>query len=273
MSNVVEAEVIGVKVEMAPEQVSMVDQPGFMVYQKTSQCCRCCCLQPNIDWIMHDYKEGWGHEDQLPIVMNIKEEANYFGRCCSFCYPGFRQTKYTVRAGESETSPALFTHEKPFTCSHCPLVMLSDGGPVRVPCCCCLPYLETRGPDGELLGVSKYVCDSCCFVPKYSLEDANGNLVYRVRPDTCCGGICVRCRTSGGGRGKCFRIPFIIRNADYEPVDDAKIEDLWAGMKHECCTNREMYGVKFPAGADDATRKALIGMTLLIDITMNEQDQ
>lgn len=89
----------------------------------------------------------------------------------------------------------------------------------------------------------------------------------------------MKCRCGGGTRGKCFRIPFYIRNpqAPYEPVGDAAITDMWAGMKHECCTNREMYAVKFPKdmkeGDEDAIKKTVIGMTLLVDITLNEQDQ
>ena len=31
-------------------------QEGFALNQTTSQCCRCCCLQPNIDWRIYSYK-------------------------------------------------------------------------------------------------------------------------------------------------------------------------------------------------------------------------
>jgi len=263
----------------APSQNIMPDG-GVMVYQKTSQCCRCCCLQPNIDWTIHDYKEDWSHTDQLVTKMFIKEEAPYCGRCWSNCWPAFRQTTYTVYDGDSENGQVLFKHEKPWTCSNCPLVMYGDSGPVRCPCCCCLPYLETKDASGNLLGTSKYVCDQCLFVPKYDLFDRNGNHIYRVRSETCVGGMCMKCRcNSGGGKGKCFRVPFLIREptAPFKQIDDAQITDLWAGGLHECCTNREMYAVKFPATMSpqdaDALKKTLIGMTLLLDLTINEQDQ
>jgi len=272
--------------QVAPGQVAMGD--GIMVYQKTSQCCRCCCCQPNIDWTIHDYVEGWSADMSLPTKMFIKEEAAWFGRCWSHCWPGWRATKYNVYAGENPTGQPLFSHEKPATCSHCPLYppFYSDNGPVRCPWCCCLPYLETKDNKGQLIGVSRYICDMCIFVPKYNLEDGNGNVIYRVRPEVCCGGLCVKCKCGGGQKGKCFRIPFPIREPQepFNPIKDpqggdAAITDLWAGMKHECCTNREMYSLKFPkftnqnAKNQEDIKKSLIGMTLLIDITLNEQDQ
>jgi len=269
-----EAVVIGnVQDSGAPAQVEMGS--GVMVYQKTSQCCRCCCCQPNIDWTIHDYVDNWGHEMNLPTKMYMKEEASWCGRCMSNPWPGWRATKYTVYQGESPGGQVLFTHEKPFTCSNCPVVMYGDGGPLRCPCCCCLPYLETRDSNRNLLGTSRYICDTCLFVPKFQVEDRNGKPVFRVRPETCVGGLCVKCRCGNGTKGKCFRIPFPIRKpeAPYSQLDDAAITDLWAGMAHECCTNREMYSVKFPSMATEDMKKVLIGTTLLIDITLNEQDQ
>jgi len=274
------AQVIGNQMgESAPEQQTMGN--GVMVYQNTSPCCRCCCCQPNIDWTIHDFVDSWSFEMNLPTKMFMREESAWIGRCMSNPWPAWRATKYTVYAGGSPEGPVLFTHEKPYTCSNCPVMMYGDGGPVRCPCCFCLPYLETRGPNGELLGTSKYVCDECLFVPKFDVLDSAGQRVFRVRPDTCVGGLCVKCRCGGGTKGKCFRIPFPIRKPEppFEQIRDASITDLWAGMRHECCTNREMYAVKFPIGASGGTmkeedvKKVLIGTTLLVDLTLNEQDQ
>lgn len=219
----------------------------------------------------------------LTTKMFIKEEAPYCGRCWSNAYPGARKTTYTVYEGESENGRVLFRHEKDCTCSNCPLMMYSDGGPVRCPWCCCLPYLDTKDAQGNLLGKSKYVCDMCIFIPKYDLFDCKGDHIYRLRSEVCCCGMCVKCRccekNSGGGKGKCFRVPFLIREptAPFNPIGDGAITDLWAGSFHECCNNREMYAIKFPPNMNpqdaDAIKKTLIGMTLLLDITINEQDQ
>ncbi|CAE7351270.1 Plscr3 [Symbiodinium sp. CCMP2592] len=273
-AQVVQATVIGAgetDLLKAPGQVD-----GMMIYQKTSQCCRCLCCQPNIDWTVHDYVEDWSADMSLAVKMTITEDSSWFGRCMSHCYPAWRAIKYSVHNGD-ENGPVLFTIEKGFTCSNCPLIIDGDGGPVRCPCCCCLPYLEAKSPNGEHLGKVSYICDACPFVPKYDVFDKKGVPMYRVRPDTCVGGLCVQCRCGGGTKGKCFRIPFPIREPmpPYRPVGDAAITDLWAGMKHECCTNREMYQVKFPQNMKDAetVRKLIMATTLLIDITLNEQDQ
>jgi len=283
--------VIG-QVSNAPGQEQMNMGDGMMVFQETSQCCRCCCLQPNIHWVLHNYDDNWNPGDTPEVIGNITEKAPYIGRCCSYCYPGFRNTVYEVREGQRKEGNPLFTHEKGWTLPSCCLIVVSDNGPVRVPCCCCLPYLETKDSHGTKIGTSRYVCDAFLCVPKFDMFNKKDQHIYRVRPDTCVGGCCVRCRCcdnngGGGGKGKCCRVPFIVRKPfpPHEQVDDAAITDLWAGFKAECCTQREMYAVKFPkAGSegmkDDATtpdnvenvKKTLIGMTLLVDITVNEQD-
>lgn len=247
-----------------------------MMWQTTSQCCRCCCCQPNIDWTVHDRVENWNVDMEIPAgKMYIKEDASWCGRTMAHCCPAGRATTYTVHAGTTPDGEVLFRHEKPATCSNLPLIFYGDSGPVRCPCCCFLPYLETKGVDGELLGTSRYVCDACLFVPKYDVFDKDDNRVFRVRPETCCAGICVRCKC-GGPKGKCCRIPFLIRQPDppFDQIDDAAITDLWAGMKHECCTKRDMYEVKFPVGGNvqEAMKKVLTGTCLLVDLTFNEQE-
>jgi len=99
--------------------------------------------------------------------------------------------------------------------------------------------------------------------------------VYRVRPDTCCLGACVRCRCScaEGSKGKCCRIPFLIRDpATLLQVDDAEVTDLWSGFKNECCTQRALYAVKFPREATPDMRATLLSTALLIDLTLFEQE-
>jgi len=185
---------------------------------------------------------------------------------------------------EDRHSNVIATHEKHRSCGvYC--CLLPGYG---IPCICngCgLPYLETKDPKtGDLLGKTQYVCDLCCFVPKYDIFDASGKKLYRIRPDTCVGGICVMCRCDGS-QGKCCRVPFILRDPEtHEPItsgtaagdDDgtkkAMVDVLWAGWKSACCTSKNAYHLVFPPNVTAQEKAVVMGSTLLVDVTMFEQD-
>ena len=122
----------------------------------------------------------------------------------------------------------------------------------------------------------------CCFVPKYDILDPSGKQLYRLRPDTCVGGMCVVCRCDGD-KGKCCRIPFVLRDpTTLEPIPsgatlDGKginsgVENLWSGWKNECCSQKNAYHVTFPANMTAKEKAVLMGSSLLVDVTMFEQD-
>eukprot|EP00746_Dinoflagellata_sp_MGD_P166950 gnl/MRDRNA2_/MRDRNA2_97202_c0_seq1.p1 gnl/MRDRNA2_/MRDRNA2_97202_c0~~gnl/MRDRNA2_/MRDRNA2_97202_c0_seq1.p1 ORF type:complete len:307 (+),score=48.82 gnl/MRDRNA2_/MRDRNA2_97202_c0_seq1:106-1026(+) len=287
-ANQVAGQVVGAVAAMAPDQQLMgvdVTPQGVIVKQHTSECCRCCCCQPNIDWDIHDFREG--NYDGLFTEsgkMFIKEESSWLGRCMSFQMPGHRATKYTVYEGGAppkDTPPTgrvLFIHEKGCSCPVNVLIAMGDGGQLRVPCCFQpMPYLITKDANGTKLGTSKYVCDMCLFIPKFDVFDANDQHVYRVRPEVCLG-CCPKCNF-GGAKGKCMRIPFPIREPKepYNQIKGAVIGDLWAGVKHECCTKKNLYELKYPpevvATNNQAMKATLFGTALLVDITTFEQDQ
>ena len=254
------------------------------------------CLRPSLtkilgtDWTLHPY---WGEAvnfDDLPgATMWMQEDAAYLDRCCSCFAPGCRPTLYcTVEAPpppgsgatltnaannvqQDEASSGL-THKKGRSCGWNSIVAFN---PVEVRCfmCCCLPYLKTYGRDGELLGTSRYLCDACLFVPKFGVYDAQGIEVYRVRPDTWFCGCCIRPRC-GGPKGKCCRVPFLIRDpSTMEQIEDAAIVDLWAGFKNEFCTKKNIYALKWPSDTKREMRATLIGTTLLLDMAFYEQDR
>ena len=85
---------------------------------------------------------------------------------------------------------------------------------------------------------------------------------YAVRPDTCACGMCVECRC--GGRGaKCCRVPFYVRHPETRAKLDggnAVFVDLWAGWAAEMCTRRDLYEMKFPAGATSAPEVHAAGL-------------
>jgi hypothetical protein len=150
---------------------------GLVMSQKTSQCCRCCCLQPNIDWefkllteevlTLSSQSAGMGEQyKMMDVVMHAKEDAPYVGRCFSWCSPGSRKTTYTTYLGdEGGNGEMVMTHSKETSCGQ-NIVYGCERGQ-RIPCCCFLPYMVTKDANGTVLGKSEYLCDLCLFVPKF----------------------------------------------------------------------------------------------------------
>lgn len=88
-----------------------------------------------------------------------------------------------------------------------------------------------------------------------------------------------------GANAKCCRIPYKIRDPEtrvqvpaavkdssLDTGDGAAFVDLWPGWKAECCTQRDLYSLQFPAGATFGQKATLLGLGHLIDMTMNEQN-
>jgi hypothetical protein len=294
---------------LAPQALTMdrlEERNELVIAQSTSQCCRCLCFQPSINWVIAEGNNFVPGTDPFSLdnVGWIHEESSLLGRCLSAWAAGFRRIKYvqhsgpppasimkentgwfTCQCGETTDdlsqndiqSNVVATHEKGSTCGvFC----------CWVPCVCNafgLPYLETRdGSTGAVLGTTKYVCDMCCAVPKYDILDASGKKIYHLRPDTCVGGLCTQCRCDGD-KGKCCRIPFILRDpSTLEPIAsgasqngkavDAMVDTLWSGWKNECCSQKNAYHLTFPNGASSAEKAVLVGSAILVDVTMFEQD-
>jgi len=289
----------------------------MVVSQATSQCCRCCCFQPSINFTMTEGKSNVSNLDQVrqaelsEVGGWIAEEASLCGRTMSSCFPGGRRTRHTVHSGKIPSAlvheeqsmgcgqccsiqygemsnefngldpksygPVIFTHEKPKTNG-----VTCGLGDKRCPCCCNLPYIETKDVHEKIIGRTEYVCDACLCVPKFDVFDGSGHHAYRIRPDTCIGGLCVQCRCDGPG-GKCFRVPFIIRDpVTHEPLraggsrsggeNKAQITSLWTGIKR-CCQKKDAYAIHFPEGATKEMKATLIGSNILIDMAIFEQEE
>lgn len=254
-----------------------VSGPGFILKQKNSECCRCCCCQPPMHWTTHDYAEELDPNYEAPTKLTIIETSSWIGRTCSFCMPGHRQIRYNVYQGvvdpDQVNQESVMTIEKNCTCGSNIFLFATDGGQVRLPCCFNLPYFTTKDQSGKVLGTTRYLCNPCIFVPKFSLSGSDNKVRYLMSPDTCCLGCCVRCRCGQKG-AKCCSIPFLIRDVTTrEKVDDAKIVDLWAGFKKECCTRQQMYQTKYPLNADTDLKATMLGSALLLDLVVFEQEQ
>ena len=144
-----------------------------------------------------------------------------------------------MHEGSGPAGRVVLTHSKEATCSNCP--WCPPHPKMRVPWCFCLPYLETRDADGELLGTTKYVCDACLFVPKYDVLDADGEAAYRIRPDVCCLGACVRFRC-GGPNGNCWRIPSSWECSDRTEEHSTELEEIGT---HGSVTPRPVFRTQY----------------------------
>ena len=176
----------------------------------------------------------------------------------------------------SDYSDMNLRHEKNCSCPINAIVGCDDNGPIRVPCCCYLPYIDTYDArTNTKLGTSRLLCNcKPLLCPKFALYDS------QIRPDLCCFNccyVCPKCEWSNCGSTKCCYIPFYIRDFHSEekvdPDDkDVAIIDLYIGLKNECCTKKNLYSVKFPSTATTADKATFIGATLLYDMTINEQN-
>ena len=116
------------------------------------------------------------NQEMNPFAMNesgwIHEESSLFGRCCSWILPGCHAVEYVQHSDSLSFGDVIF------------------------PICNCFPlhYLETKRSDDTSVGKTLYICDACCFVPKFDVFDENGHRKYRIKPDTCVLGMCVMCR-------------------------------------------------------------------------------
>lgn len=287
------------------------EKEELILAQTTSQFCRYCFCQPSINWVIAEQDNF--EPGQNPFDLNssgwIHEESSFCGRSFSWTCPGCRSQKYIQHAGpppESimqenqgcccclvcQTGPTtaglkdherdrnvIATHEKSYTCGIWNLVA------IPFPICNCfpLPYLDTKnGTDGTNLGRTSYVCDHRICVPKYDVTNSRGEKIYRIQPDTCCLDMCIRCRCDSGRgdtKGKCCRVPFIIRNPrTLAPATTdgnesfAQVDALWSGWANECCRKKSAYHLAFPREATVEEKLILTGSAILIDVNIFEQD-
>lgn len=278
---------IAAAVPPAQHRMSFDDCAGVMIQQETNLCCKCCCCQPNVNYRMSPHQGDYtadGRTD-IPATWFIAENAGFCGRCLGCLFPGAKATTWSVHEGGDATGRVIMTHSKGTTCSHCPAVFAQHGEILRIPCCCCLPYLETKDQHGNKLGTTRYVCDQWLCVPKFDVFDANDQRMFRVRSETCCFGCCVafRCggQRQGGRRQGRFRVPHQVRHPEppFDVIPEADITDLWAGLIRQICTKQELLGVKFPAatslqhGQDVRAAKAtLVGTALLLNTLLYDHE-
>eukprot|EP00397_Hematodinium_sp_SG-2012_P044602 GEMP01049858.1.p1 GENE.GEMP01049858.1~~GEMP01049858.1.p1 ORF type:complete len:273 (+),score=45.79 GEMP01049858.1:204-1022(+) len=225
------------------------------------------------EFTVHEYAKNYkASVDMGSEVMFVAEHAGCCLRFMSYPAPGCRKTSFdTWLPYERGTSLPLMTHEKSCTNGRSCLSSLGEGSSFSgVPCCCNLPYLETKDATGKVIGRTQNLCDSFLCVPKYEVLDGSNNQLFRIRPNTRLGGCCVKCECSR--QASIFSVPFYIRNphAPYDPVVTsdgtyAEITNFSNPVKKEC-PMRHDYALKFPEGASPEVKATLMGSTFLIEM-------
>jgi len=273
----------GQKVPMGQPTIENMFGPreGILVKQTMKGCC---CDFRN-EFSIHEYDRAYSEgSNPSEEIMFAKETTGCCIRNFSYFAPAFRATTFAVWQGAFSTckdaerpgiDKAFLTHSKKTTLGVFCRIPAKDGD-IIIPCCCCLPYLETKDASGRLVGKTQYICDMYLCVPKFDIQDANGASQYRLRPDTCCAGCCILCKCGGPG-GRCLHVPYYIRDpVSFEKLksktgEDAAIDDLWEGVKKACC-NRNNYAVAFPQGITPEMKATILGAVFLLEMAEYEQE-
>lgn len=259
----------------------LADKDGLLVKQTTRGCIQEClgCEAKSeykiskMEWDMIEYGykvvDGGMHEKD---VLYALEESSC---CIRFCWRDGRGFNMKVSEGGEAGGAPVLNYNAP--CGF-PLFFSipTNDGEVTCPCCCLLPNLAAELPNGSPLGASShYICDQYLFVPKLSYRE-NGEDVYILRPETCCGGCCLACNLKG--KGAIF-IPFYFHDpttmkvvgGEYGGEETPQIRKLWAGFKKECCSTADTFAVMFPPGINSTRKAGLLGLTFLLDFSVFER--
>lgn len=249
---------------------------GLLVKQTMRGCLQECCgceaqNEFKISTIEPGQVDGYTVSPQAmqnPDIMYALEDSNC---CCRVCLLDARPFDLTVSAGGLPGGQPLIHHVKPLGC---PLTVTIDD--CTIPCCCLLPKVDNVLPDGTPMGSeSKYICDPYLYVPKLRYYE-NGEEIYTVRPETCCGDCCIACSCKKG-KG-CLYIPFYFHDpvtmlpigGEYGGETTPQIRKVWAGFKKECCSTADTFVLMFPPGIDANRKAGLLGLTFLLDFTVFE---
>ena len=212
----------------------------------------------------------------VPDVMYALEQSSCLCRTCNAAGRNFQM--HVSAGGDPGGAPVVY-YDKPLSCPAF-FQIQSENGSADCPCCCCLPSLTPVTPEGQPLGnESRYHCDACLFVPKFTYHEGGDDALYLLKPETCCGGACVACDCCSG-KGLVY-IPFYFHDPKSEEIIGGKYDDpntpqirkVWAGFKKECCSTADTFAVIFPPGSSPARKAGLLGMTFLIDFVFFEGHQ
>eukprot|EP00960_Hanusia_phi_P068321 766813-Hanusia_phi.AAC.7 len=233
---------------MANSMSTIFEHPCISVQQTKRGClqeCLGCEAKSEFKVFPGHVEQGQPKQEGIQQIGHLLEESSCPKR---FCCGEMRSFRMPLTLGDKAGGQQVLEYTKPWSLPIC-IHIKTDGGSIDCPCCCCLPKLHTKLPNGTPLGSTEYYCDLFCFVPKFRVRDGTGAPVYRISPDTCCCNCCISCGCGGKG-SKCFYIPFYIRDHSTNeklngalPGTQAEIRKVWSGFKKECCTTADNFQV------------------------------
>jgi len=136
-----------------------------------------------------------------------------------------------MRINEEGTNSELLSVNRPLVCC------------AVSPCKCCC-YQTASFSSGETHQLGHIVEDCYYCVPSFTIKNAAGQAVYKVRPPTCCCGVCFNCCTEGSNLGAvCCKVPFRVydANATGEAAHLGKILKIPKSLKTEVFTDANAF--------------------------------
>lgn len=192
------------------------------------------------------------------VAVSLEKSHCCMRYCCPLVYP------FTMRVEELPTRSEMLTVERPFVCC------------MASPCKCCCYQKATIKSGPDELGQIKENCYYCA--PEYNLYDSNGSKIYKIRPPTCCCGICFNCFTEGNPctRG-CCKVPFWIFDPNQTHTNGGEAEHLGKILKKpkslvtEAFTDAHAFECHFPKEATPEEKACLVGTSVFLNAVYFER--
>jgi hypothetical protein len=267
--------------------------PSLLVKQTTRGCLQeCLGCTARSEYKVSEYDKGYMQAptgfksgfltDAAFTVPNIFYLDETSGCCWRLWWQEGRPMEINMSEGGEAGGRNLAKFAKTCTCQICVAIPVPDPNDppnviwVDTPMCCKLPYLNTTAPDAPETELTRtvYVCDLCLAVPKFDYYEGD-QVIYRIKPATCCFGCCPTCKCFGRKRGG---YPMYL----YDPTTGERLEEgkaeedmpqvtkVWAGLKKECCTTADNFLLIFPEGSSNLRKGGLVGAAMLIDLAWFE---
>ncbi|CAB3377825.1 Hypothetical predicted protein [Cloeon dipterum] len=169
-------------------------------------------------------------------IYSAKESSGCLVRnCCGTNRP------FDMKIYDNFGNMVIHLH-RPFACQSC--------------CCpCWLQSMEVTAPPGTLVGTVEQ--DWSIWTPHFSIKDAAGNVVLKIKGPFCTYSLC-------------GDVEFKVLSADGER-EVGMISKQWSGIAREAFTDADIFGISFPMDLDVRMKAVMLGACFLIDAMFFEK--